>query len=436
MIVLAVHCVPFDEETGIESFWHTLHKLLQSKGSQLILVSTTHLKTPDIPVIYVPFDLSSVKEVFSPNDNTDDIRFGIGNIKFIENYYLCDCKEAEVINWSISKFVGELIQYFSPTCIISWQSADPLSHIFSIESKRMDIQYWSMERGWLPKTLMIDARDNNLLSEINLSIPSGRILSSYRSSDDTMQRVKSLINSGKQGRYRSTISADIKKELGLSQNTEIISVFTQLDRNSRHRGKPYRESIGFCLNSDVQFIDRLSKKVSSKDIAIIVQVHPLDDLNRFALCDNQNVFLVKGLIPIKLIDLSCAIFFGDTSLISLAIETGKPFGLINRSFLSGANTIRELQDFDDKDEFIETVLTQDKEILSLQNLAALEYLCFLYDAFLLDIANDATVSNSAEEVFKMLSKLISKESKNHSGLTTSNIEGFLIRYPTFRSLPY
>ena len=436
MIVIAIHFVPFDVEPGIEKFWLILHKLLQSKGSQLLLISTTRLQSSELSAIYVPYDLSSIKEVFGAHVSEGSKQASIGNVQFIENYYFCDHNEAERINQFASKFAREVIKYFTPTCILSWQSGAPLSHIFSIESKRMDIQFWSVERGWLPNTLMIDGRDNSFLSEINLSIPSARLLASYRSNEDTMQRVKSLIKLGEQGRYRTLMSDDIRMQLGLSSNTEIISVFSQLEPQMRHREKTYRESIGFLLNSDIQFIDHLSKKVSSKDMAIIVQVHPLDDLKRFDSCDNQNVHVIKGFAPIELMNLSRAMFFGGTTLISLALEVYKPIGLINRSFLSGANAIKELQDFDDIDEFIETVLTQDKKIIKQQNAIALEYLCFLYDAFLLDIASDPTVSNSGREVFAMLSRLMPKARANFSNHSTLSIDKFTKQYPTFRSLPY
>ena len=133
-----------------------------------------------------------------------------------------------------------------------------------------------------------------------------------------MERVKSLIKMAEQGRYRTLIPEDTRRHLGFSGNTEIISVFPQL-RHMRRREKTYRESVGFHLNTDIEFVDRLSKKVNSKDIAIIVQVHPLDDLKRFDPCNNQNVYLVKGIAPIELMELSCAMFFGGTTLISLAI---------------------------------------------------------------------------------------------------------------------
>ena len=67
----------------------------------------------------------------------------------------------------------------------------------------------------------------------------------------------------------------------------------------RQERKTYRESVGFHLNTDIE-LDRLSKKVNSKDIAIIVQVHPLDDLKRFDPCNNQNVYLVKGIVLLNL----------------------------------------------------------------------------------------------------------------------------------------
>ena len=129
-------------------------------------------------------------------------------------------------------------------------------------------------------------------------------------------------------------------------------------------------------------------------------------------------------------------FFGGTTLISLALDSCKPLGLINRSFLSGAKAIKELQDFDDIDDFIEIVLKQDTKNIKQQNSVALEYLCFLYDAFLLDIATDATVTNSGGEVFEMLSKLIPESSTNFSGHSELSMDKFFTQHPTFRSLPY
>ena len=153
MIVIAVHFVPFNVEPGIENFWLILHKLLKSKGSQLLLISTTRLQSSELSAIYVPYDLSSIKEAFEAKVGKDIKRSSIGNVKFIKDYYFCDHKEAERINHTASKFVREVIQHFTPTCILSWQSGAPLSHIFSIESKRMDIQFWAVERGWLPNTI-------------------------------------------------------------------------------------------------------------------------------------------------------------------------------------------------------------------------------------------------------------------------------------------
>lgn len=399
MRVLAVHCVPGQDDPQVEKFFKKLQEELLRLGGELTLLSTVDFPTANRGALRLNFDLSEFEN------------FGIVNEPCFEDefskYFDMDLYSSSLRCRGFASFAYELIQKRKIDAIITWQSTHPMSRILGQCGRRFGIPVWSMERGWIPGTIMMDLSENNFYSEACLSVGLQRLKQNYVASKETALRVKHLCFDLKFGRYKCEPIVgrpQLRKKLGLTCDQKVVAFFLHGEPYVWHRPR-LSGLLGMSERALLSFVNELDSWCFDRGVALFIQQHPFNRSGRFHLkFDGMKCAREIAINPHSLLALSDASICTTSTITASAIFYPGSIGLLGKSFLSDVGSLPSADEFASVDRFLDHLLNENGDFAVRNKELAINHLCFLYDACLLDIGPEM-VQLSAAEVTKLLAKL-------------------------------
>lgn len=400
-IVLAFHCVQWDIEPAIETFWRQLRKRLQEQGQELLLVSTVPLHDPGLPHLGIPFYLPDFcKQCPTPAIATNNPLM----VRMLQDWYQLPREKAKNVHSHVIDFIQRLLDALQPAAVLSWQGANPLSRMVRECCLSRDIAWWATERGWIKDTLMLDLCDNNVLSEVNRSLLAQRAMTTFQPSEQLVQEIRLRVSANASAaRYpesKSNAKTSVREQLGLPPDTPIWAIFTHGEPHVNTLSAQVRRAHQMDAALLQKCLSQLSAILQARGAVLLVREHPFNRMNGRALnLDGlSNVHAHEG----DLDELISAADVGLFTLSTLQFEwamRGKPFGLLCRGLLSGKGMAPQWGEYIFANDFVNDCLDAGKWMQ--RRLEIERRIAYLYESHLIDL-RPARLQDSAQEIADLL----------------------------------
>jgi hypothetical protein len=399
--ILAFHCVPWSVEPSIEDFWKELRLCLQKQDHELLIISTVPLQNTELLFIKIPFYLpdfckEQLPKTFTKNNNL--------MIQTIIDWYQIPKSLATNVYTSGIDFFERLIDATQPAAVLSWQGANPMSRMVHEICLSRDIAWWASERGWIKDTLMLDVCDNNVLSEINKSLPAQRSMANFRPSESLLKKIRQKVSTHMSAaRYPESKSnsenSSIREIFG--EDTQIWAFFTHGEPHVNALSERVKRAHQMDSNLLQKCVAQLSEILHMRGAVLLVREHPFNfnNGNSLKLDGLNNVHIHKGHID----DLINSADVGLFTLSTLQFEWSlrkKPFGLLSHGLLSGNNMAPQWSNHSCAEKFINECLDAKKWDDRYREIE--RRIAYLYESQLIDIS-PVYIKNSAQEVADLLS---------------------------------
>lgn len=405
-LVVAVNFVPEVVEPAIHDFWEELSCRLASHQSSLIVLSTVPIHRPSVNTIAVPYNLPEFAgNLASRRGEVGTLTTSSVLARKVADWYSCRVALAHAILQYVNNYLDDFCATLKPSAMLSWQSANPLSHLMEVMAAERGIPYWAGERGWLPNTLMFDVCQNNHLSEMKASVVSERLRRSFSPSSQGISDMVERLKAGGQGRYRSKEAQSgetLRARLGIAAEEKVVAYFSHSEPLLFAGDNAFEALHGIERSGYAQAISDLQSYCERHGIVLLVQDHPLNKgtAHQFQPSGQGRVLVLEENVH-SVLDAADASIFSNSTVQAYALAHGKPFGLLTKSFLHCEAGPLFLGDFCSSEDFFHAVINDDR--WSERRTLALRELAFLKEHFLLDI-DSSHVQESAETFSRVLSR--------------------------------
>lgn len=337
-LVLAMHCVPASVDPRIEAFWLALAEQLASQGLRLVLLATTAIETPGLDALPIPFALTDFARW--RGQPSQGIAIDEQDILDTVAWYRCSYAEAEDAQRVAHEFLGDVLDQLRPCAVLGWQSLNPVTRRLRHLGRARDIPFWSVERGWLKYTLMVDTGENNGLSEQATSLALGHAAATCAEAPAQVaalvERMRTIDSPDRYDAPAELDRAAARSAWGIGDEDWVLALFTHGEPSLHGRDQDCLADLHDCSHASLQArVDALCERVVADGHWLLVQEHP------FNLAAGR-VLALPAHPRILRVQQSTATVFGaaDALLFTLstlqfdAVFTGKPFGLLARSLLA------------------------------------------------------------------------------------------------------
>lgn len=248
-LVLAFNAVPMEVDLSIFRFWESLSSQLQNQNMHLIVAGTTSLPAETfftIPVHYHITDLYLEKRDILKSVHPDFI-VPDEIISSLATQYNVDLLTSSKIANLAVVFYSELINAIKPAVILGWQSNDITTYIVRNIAMQKGLPYWSVERGLLKSTLMIDTGDNYAQSELLTSLTLEKLYDNYLPDPCVWEALKAKVlhPDNLTGKYLSATYKDaqaFRSEYNIPVESKVVAIFNHgpLGLAVKHENSQYR----------------------------------------------------------------------------------------------------------------------------------------------------------------------------------------------------
>ncbi len=357
-IVIAFHCVPASIAPEIEELWSTLQKDLWAQSQQLLLISSTAIRNPNLLHIRVPYELPKYPASKSPTDYQSNHHL----VEGLESWYRLNKEQAKNVYGKAKNFYSELLDIAQPAAVISWQSMNPASRIVREACAARGIPWWCSERGWVRGTLMIDTAENNFLSESTVSLTLQKIYKKYLPNESLINRYKkktdALATIARYPSQKQVHVSSLRSSLKIPRNSKIY-VFM-------NHGEPHVGAMNslFGLQNQHELrpgqlqstIDHIARHLASRGDYLIIKEHPFNVKHSRTIATEHlpNTWTIDT--SLEAIDDEADGYFFTLSTLQFEIALkGRRFGLLSRGPLSNFAAAPCLHDFTTIEAFLHEI---------------------------------------------------------------------------------
>lgn len=201
--------------------WNHLGDALEARGTQLFLLTTNIQPGLRVPHLQIPYGLSEFNALkLSPSEVT-----GQKQLLNIEQYWVRNFnKQQATTGLGICRhFYEDLLDRLEPDVVSIWNTQLPQGRIFQLLCEENDIPVFTIERGLLPETLLLDRGRLHSASELGHSLVHHSIARNYQANQEIVSAYKDFYakekpakySGGNDARRQKKALADSKKPLTL-----------------------------------------------------------------------------------------------------------------------------------------------------------------------------------------------------------------------------
>lgn len=398
-VVLAINCVPQDVAPNLKGFWECASRQLAERGMLLVIASTAPLRSEALNVIEIPYLMTDFARRY-PRNVDPTRRYDGPMIRTVQEWYRCERAEAETALNLAHGFYRALLDALRPAAVLGWQSMNPGTRVLLQEAGEAGVPAWVGERGWVQDTLMFDLSDNNYLSEIQRSFATASMWKATGADPAKFEVIRRRsAGSARVGRYRSrpaVSGAELREALGIPADAMVFGFFTHGEPSLHMSGESALSALHATSRRTLQAqLEAACEYCSGHNAWMVLQDHPFNADQGYLLDlpeSAQNVLRVRENIH-SLLDAADRYLFTITTIQYDAVLRGKPFGLLSKSSLHVPGGAYFVGDYPDTLAFLAeleaaTDWSQRQERLQAR-------VAFLFEHYLLDIADDAAIESSA-----------------------------------------
>ncbi len=394
-MVMAFHCVPENIAPEIEKLWSVLQQHLSGQGQQLLLITTTAIRNPNLPHIRVPYELEKYPAAKSPVSLDMDHHL----IEGLQSWYGFSTEHAQGVYGKTKKFYAELLDIAQPAAVISWQSMNPASRIVREACAARGIPWWCSERGWVRGTLMVDTSENNFLSESTLSFTLQRLYKKYQANESLLTRYKkktaALTTIARYPSPKRVAESALRSSLKIPEGCKLYAFM--------NHGEPHVGAMTslFGLQNQHELrpgqlqrsVEQIAHYLASRGDYLLIKEHPFNVKHRRTIDTAHLPNTLSIDASLEAIDKEVDGYFFTLSTLQFEIALkGRRFGLLSRGPLSDAAAAPCLHDFGSVEAFfheIENSLAWEDRSKEIDR-----RISFYLDHFLLDLDDDHLVESS------------------------------------------
>lgn len=258
------------------------------------------------------------------------------------------------------------------SAIFAWQSQSLYSILLRSIATDRGIPFYSIERGWLPHTLMVDIGRNTFFSETNLSFIKKEV-PALTEKERTQFQVKMKDRIG--DRYRDV------NDKPSETNPNTVVFFNHGEPHFSFSGNAQKRSaIHHNLSQTGTIVETINNFCLENRLNFMVQEHPFNREGLFRLRDEYPAICYSEKNIKSIFESQHASLFTHSTLQFQSVLSGCKTALLSRGPLSG--WIPELRQHSSIEEFLNRFLNTPAE--SYLN-PAVDYIHDIYKNFLVDI---------------------------------------------------
>ncbi len=179
--------------------WNRFGDELLKRGTQLFLMSTNPKAGLTIPNMQIPYGLSEFNALnLKPSSVT-----GEKNLLDIEEFWVrqFNRKAASSGLAKCRRFYEDLLDRLEPDVVSIWNTQLPQGRIFQLLCEEQDIPVFTIERGLLPDTLLLDRARIHSASELSNSLIHSSVMRSYRANVEIVSQYREYYQRNKPAKY-------------------------------------------------------------------------------------------------------------------------------------------------------------------------------------------------------------------------------------------
>lgn len=331
--------LPLNDE--YKNLWNRISDLLSQRNFELVLLtSSENFDGLNFPVIYVPFSLKGFYERFGlteiNNHNLTENDFHLIERDIFWNKDSSTNFEKYLYGFqSCKQFYKNLITELKPSIVFVWGNLLPQSLIFKELLENYNIPSFYLERGYFPKTLMIE---DALNKEIN-SITTKFDIQSDQQNLQEYFSLKKFYDNNLQSKYPENHDFELekfildKKENGFN----VVSFYGTHDTAYFPSEQIYSKEVSLIFKYTAEAVSYLSQNINQLSKTILIfKPHPKDE-NDYSNLVNENFIVTKNFFNRRLFELTDAIIVGNSTIQYEALLSEKPVILIAKSAVYNFN---------------------------------------------------------------------------------------------------
>lgn len=264
------------------------------------------------------------------------------------------------------KKIDALLGYLKPTIVMAWSPGTlPSSTLIYQISKKNRIPTFSIEKGWLPDTLMVDPIG---LTVDSLLKNSYAIQKSIKKHND-INRFKDYKKWYLEKKIKCNEQAIKKISFLNSKDVEIlkpaITILGQFDIFTSKKTLNLGAELSSNFNSSMHIVEIIEKKFFNEKINIYFKPHPFDAYKIKKISNDRKIKIITNESDVSsIIQNSDVLIMGDSKLTYEAMLQNKKIINFSNSFLNDLNLTHNVNDISQLESKIRELLKSKKNTKS------------------------------------------------------------------------
>ncbi|MGB5742554.1 MAG: hypothetical protein WBM65_09075 [Sedimenticolaceae bacterium] len=210
---------------------NSLGESMRVHGLQLCLIATSQsedLNVPCLSIPYLPLGLHNQPVPEEPIPPLGQLETLIAQHRMWRPRSVDDGKAQSGIRHT-QFFFEKVMNTLQPAIVLLWDKSSPLSRMLDEASRNHGIPTYNFERGFLPKTLMVDCGSFGIYSELACSLTLESLLQHVRVDHAALAEARRIYQSGKWEKYTSQKSTDPEEKTSAARadTTTPIGIWSQ-----------------------------------------------------------------------------------------------------------------------------------------------------------------------------------------------------------------
>jgi hypothetical protein len=288
-------------EGDIVDMINLLGEAMQTHGLQLCLIATSQSKELNVPCLsvpYLPLGLHNQPVPAEPIPPLGQLETLIAQHRMWRPRSVDDGKAKSGIRHT-QFFFEKVLNMLQPAIVLLWDKSSPLSRMLDEASRNHGIPTYNFERGFLPKTLMVDCGGFGVYSELACSLTIESLLQHIRVDHAALAEARRIYKSEKWEKYTSQTATDPGEktsEVRTDSSTQIgiwsqfipSGIYPRIIRSSRDHF-PLFEDYYSAIETTVSIVRDLLP-----DARIYFRDHPLNRQNSFMARTYEDRKVLQG----------------------------------------------------------------------------------------------------------------------------------------------
>ncbi|MBL9137235.1 MAG: methyltransferase domain-containing protein [Verrucomicrobiales bacterium] len=389
-------------------WWHRLREDLSRQGLDLVLISATPPQDPSLPVITVPLWLHGFGQAYKVPTSPITLEQPLAQALASRDRSWSKQENRDLAEFYSGLAVCQhvlrtLLKELQPAAVMVWGSSLPQSVVLQHLAIQHGIPCWVLERGLLPRTLMVEMAGNGGCTELNWSFSAlqgqrfANTTHRFTAAQQALRNADASIDSRTEGSTPESVRRKLNPD-----GRRIIAALLQHDLASGLIPTSYLGSKIHApgIGSSTDLIRELARILAQEpDCRLIVKPHPMDTTD-YTRWDNGRIRIARDVQVGALMEAADVVVCMTSTTQFEAVLREKPVVLLARSALSGKGIAYETKSSADLLPAVRLALLRDRFEDRMSR--GRRFLDFVLSQFLIHLDSNASQGPSLQDLARFL----------------------------------